>query len=367
MARFCNKCNYPIEEGGAFCTECGSSDIRDEFAPKKAKPKAPPTTSVPLVQMTTTPTTEPANVGVQPQGSPIGVQPVSNSTSEGETNSLTIPSVTLPTVGTLQTNTEDTTPKSSFADVPDFMSGDGIASNSTTPVKVPKDFHLQEGGSANDYGSNVNPALLNRAAKKKKKNNNLLVTILVIAALLIGALLLLFVYYYGQEMGKQSPGGPFTTDTVGDGGDNQDFDFSTMFTTENSFRVGNASFGYISIPNTWAKFKDVEGNNTLQYTDDGSWIVTIYAMPTTSISAKDWANSVYNTVVANGAENVLASTSKIDKYTALTVTAYYPVQGKYLTTWFFESDSGKTHYLAIEGPQPEGNPYYCIYSFTEDH
>ena len=64
--------------------------------------------------------------------------------------------------------------------------------------------------------------------------------------------------------------------------------------------------------------------------------------------------------------DIKANKTKVAGYEALSVSAYYPEQAKYLTTWFFETKSGYTHYLAIECPEKDGDNYNIIYSFKED-
>jgi len=376
MAKYCNKCNSLIEDGGFFCTECGSNDIRDEAAQAKVVPTTPATAPVmnqPLVDLIpNTGDVAPANVQA----------PVANSVPEipavapnlGDPVKVDTPSI--PQVGTINTNPPEQN-KNSFADVPDFMGGTATNTSTVsmpdTTIAVPKDFQLQNDTKDNDYSNNLDLETINanRAIglrmQKRKKMKKKIFMILGIVFAIVAVFLIIFMFYYGKAIGAGLGKGPFNdSDITASGNNNSGFDYSTIFTPENSFRVGSPEFGYISIPNTWSKFKDVDGNSTLQYTDDGTWIVTIYAMPTTSLSAKDWANSVYKAISDAGGQNLTATTSTIDSYSALMVTAYYPVQGKYLSTWFFESKSGKTHYLAIEGPDNKGDNYNCIYSFKED-
>lgn len=358
MARFCNKCNYPIEEGGLFCTECGSNDIRDDSAPKKLgteKVEEPKTEAPTTVPETNAPTTKPvpANVGVTVSG---------KAPEEDETPEVDGYAVSLPQVGKIQDSKEDEV-KNNFGEVPDYMSGDKEPEKKVMQIDIKKDVLHQDASKPTKLGV---PPVINSAPRRRKKDNPGIWLFVGAGGFLALAVLLMFCFYYGKAVGELGPGGPFKGTLNSKTTTANEYDYTTMFNTENSFRVGNDDFGYISIPNTWVNFKDVNGNSTLQYTDNGSWIVTIYAMPTTQMTAEAWANSVYKAIVNNGGQNIQTSTSTIDVYNALKITAYYPKQKKYLATWFFESKAGKTHYLAIEGPESSGDPYNSIYSFKED-
>ncbi|MBP5678826.1 MAG: hypothetical protein J6X28_03245 [Bacilli bacterium] len=355
MAKYCNKCNSLIEDGGIFCTECGSNDIRDESA--TTKPESTSTTQTsksqpptqPLVNLMpntndVTPATSPLAKPAAMEEDPFKVQKnqmISTTSSEAETSG-------------------------SFADVPDFMGGSSI--------QVPSGLQEQHEQPASPTTiPPVNASLIaarnnaSKAREKKKKTAIILTTCGVVAVFLISFVFLLAYFYDRGVQNLEQSAGPFgKEDLVATGTPNNNIDYSALFTKDNSFRVGSPDYGWVSIPNTWSTFKDQNGNSTLQFTDDGTWIVTLYALPTNEMNATDWANTVYLKIKEAGGQNLTASTSSIDNYSAFMVTAYYPKQKKYITTWFFESKSGKTHYLAIEGPDPNSDHYNTIYSFKED-
>ena len=376
MTKYCNKCNYPIEEGGTFCTECGSDDIRDSEAVEKLseEPETPavePNDAIPEITDEAV-----SSFGVKSienlQNSTI--KPISNTLVEmpndqnEETNSTPTPQVEVPAA--IQ-NTHDSN-QGSFADVPDFMNTDTAP---TDTIAVPKDFQLQDGGSDNDYAQTASAAQATTALeerkkiiKKRKQKKALKRTIIICVSIVALSFLLIFIYSYGRAMGsREESGGPFSSGDINStGNEDNPVDYSSIFTPQNSFRVGNPSVGYISIPNTWSQIAQPEGSAALQYTDNTSWVVTMMSIATSQYSASDYANNVYSSIKSGGGQNITTGKATIAGYPALTVSAYYPSMGKYLTTWCFESKIGQTHYLAIEGPASSGDTFNVIYSFKAE-
>lgn len=354
MARFCNKCNAPIEAGGYFCTECGSNDIRDDEEQKEEEKETTPSEEI-EVKDTSTPSTE------IPEMETNTVRSFGDKSIEQLQNAeiKSINSLEPTTNEMKETTQEEAQPNpstNSFADVPDYM-------NHTQTINIPSDFQLQE-GDYNNYNNqeNVsqtipyNPKIKSRSKRSDKK-------ILRVVFAIVGAMVVLFLIAF--VLSNRTDNAPFSeTDIEPNTGET--LDFSTIFTPENSFRVGNATLGYISIPNTWAQVQQEEGSKAQQFTDGTSWVVTLMSTPTDEYSAVTYANNVYDSIKVDGGQNITTGKTKIAGYTALTITAYYPNQKQYLTTWCLESKNGQTHYLAIEGPESGGDNYNIIYSFQED-
>lgn len=358
MARFCNQCNYPIEEGGNFCTECGSSDIRDDTIQPQPNIKEDiventSNTNTPIPEMTTNSVRSFGDQSMeQLQNSTI--EPINNAPINAPNNTMVQPTHTFVE--------SQNTSMNSFADVPDRMNG-------TQQINIPADFQLQE-GSANDYAqqayaSQTAARNMQRRKIKKKKDSTILKVVIAIIGIMVFFFMLVFVYSYGKSAG--SSGDPFSNrDISSTGNQNGNTDYTKIFTQENSFRVGDQSVGFVSIPKTWAQVTQQEGSNVHQYTDGSTWVVTLMAASTSETSAVTYANNVYHSIKEGGGQNITTGKTAIAGYPALTITASYPSLNKYLTTWCFESKIGKTHYLAIEGPSPSGDNYNIIYSFKED-
>ena len=364
MARFCNKCNYPIEEGGSFCTECGSDDIRDEFDStpvKEDKKDNQPVESTPMMGIPEIVENSSSTFGDRSisdmQASAI--KPISNTDGSSMDTPVDVPMA--PIVETPSVN------GGSFVNLPDYMGSD---------INVPKDFQLQDGGTENDYShaitnSQENNIAFNDAFPREKKKKSSVIKVVIIIAVVVGLVGLFAVTYSAGKSSNDNStintdgSEPFSSSDLNSNGAETPDVPSVVFTADNSFRVGDENYGYISIPNTWAQVAHKDGDYSLQYTDTGSWVVTLYAINTSQRSASDYANMIYKSIQSSGGQSITTGKSVIDGYPAFTISAYYETQKKYLTTWFFESKMGKTHYLAIEGPTSSSDNFSIVYSFKE--
>lgn len=119
--------------------------------------------------------------------------------------------------------------------------------------------------------------------------------------------------------------------------------------------VGDDNYGYISIPNNWIKFYDVNGNDSIQYSYANIYIVSLNVLEDTTYTAKEYAsNYMYNKQNDSSVSGVTGATVQIGRnkeYTAYQVYMYYPRDNTYLITYWFEAEDGKTHYIALEGPE----------------
>ncbi len=414
MTKYCNKCNAVVEEIGNFCTQCGSNDIRDD----KEEQAAPQTEEIKeaekVEEQPSEETKEEGKVEEQPseevkedtpeekveeqpteetkeEETPETEEQSTEETKEGETPETT-PEVTeekkeepvypdseniisdsnpisIPNAVQAFDHAAPTTPveqnENSFANVPDFMYGQGETQEPVPEIQpvrprpqTPPNFMQQQ--------MQMPPK---RPTSRKQKTNIPVFAAIGVAAfmLIVGIVFVLTNSNNKEETLEKVPVAPFSNSDISVSGNNEGFDTSSVFTNENSFRVGNENYGFISIPKTWTYFTDKEKpSQTLQYTDNGTWIVTLFGKPTAQENAVDWANSVYLTISQSGAQNISTSQTVIDGYTALTISAYYQSEKKYITTWFLETKNGITHYLAIEGPQINNENYNIIYSFNEN-
>jgi len=129
-------------------------------------------------------------------------------------------------------------------------------------------------------------------------------------------------------------------------------------------RVGSDEFGYITIPENWANFVDVDGNSTLQYSYANIYIATLYAVPTTQIDAYNYASNIMSQLQSEGVQNIQGATVNVGKYTAYQVYGYYSNENIWLVCWFFEAEDGKTHYISIEGPDPNSEYFNIPNTFS---
>lgn len=131
--------------------------------------------------------------------------------------------------------------------------------------------------------------------------------------------------------------------------------------------VGSASYGYIKVPNDFAKFVDVDGNSTIQYSNT-SWIVTIYSPSDTSITPYIYSRNVVSLMKEEGVEQINRSYESVtsNKYLANYVEGFYKNENKWLKCWIFKDDSGKVHYISIEGPDKENDYYDLVNTFVSE-
>jgi len=138
-----------------------------------------------------------------------------------------------------------------------------------------------------------------------------------------------------------------------DDDDTSSVPFGSDTITASRKTVGNASYGYVDVPSEWIEFRDIDGNDSVQYSDvSGTYIMSLNEVTGTSLSAeqlaKNYAASKTNDPNVRG---VTGATVKVGKknYTAYQVYMYYPSDATYLVTYWFEGDNGKIHYISIEG------------------
>lgn len=131
--------------------------------------------------------------------------------------------------------------------------------------------------------------------------------------------------------------------------------------------VGSDSYRYIKVPNDFAKFVDVDGNSTIQYSNT-SWIVTIYSPSDTSITPYLYSRNVASLMKEEGVEQINRSYESVTskKYLANYVEGFYKNENKWLKCWIFKDDSGKVHYISIEGPDKENDYYDLVNTFVSE-
>lgn len=143
-----------------------------------------------------------------------------------------------------------------------------------------------------------------------------------------------------------------TTDTEND---SNVLDGETWDSYNESKTIGNDEYGYVKVPNDWVEFHDVNGNNMVQYSYAGVYIVSLYAYDGSQYSAKDYATA-YATEMKKDESAFLVDMKSYtenlnDMYDAYIVSMSFPDDNSELYTYWFEAEDGKVHYIAIEGPE----------------
>lgn len=127
--------------------------------------------------------------------------------------------------------------------------------------------------------------------------------------------------------------------------------------TEETQRVGSDDYGYIDIPKNWLKFRDVDGGDSIQYTDGSGYnIVTMNAytkekakiQEREEFTAQTIANRIYynwqNNKNVNRVWGSKGATAGNEAYQVNVIMK----SGQYLVSWIFKKDE-KVYLIALEG------------------
>ena len=127
--------------------------------------------------------------------------------------------------------------------------------------------------------------------------------------------------------------------------------------TEETQRVGSDDYGYIDIPKDWLKFRDVDGGDSIQYTDGSGYnIVTMnaYTKEKAKIQEREefTAQTIANRIYYNWQNNknvnrVWGSKGAVAGNEAYQVNVIMK-SGQYLVSWIFKKDE-KVYLIALEG------------------
>lgn len=155
--------------------------------------------------------------------------------------------------------------------------------------------------------------------------------------------------------------------------ENEDEDESDFTMLENTQRVGNASVGFVSLPNNFVKFADVEGAEGLQWADGpgaefGSRIVTLdtsVGKPAEYMSVYSnpemWASSIIMMMEDHGSTDAEGARIDFQGHDAVQAYATFPNGTTYPdgtvdphpSVWvvtIFPVADGSVRYLSVEGP-----------------
>ena len=124
--------------------------------------------------------------------------------------------------------------------------------------------------------------------------------------------------------------------------------------------IGSDDYGYVKVPQSWIKFKDVNGGDDIQYSDGTDInIVTLNTFKAEQFGISESelekvdpiqiSNSIYQSKSESpDFSKVWGSMSRIGGYDAYQVNCIAKT-GKYLVIWIFKSDDGKFRYVSLEG------------------
>lgn len=122
-------------------------------------------------------------------------------------------------------------------------------------------------------------------------------------------------------------------------------------------RVGSPDYGYIDIPSKWIKFTDIDGGDSIQFTDGSAYnIVTMNGY--TKEKANVGEGEIFNAeLIANRLAYYWNDNKELEKMwgAKTTVSGNEALQlniilksGQYLITWVFQKDD-KVYLMSFEG------------------
>lgn len=114
-------------------------------------------------------------------------------------------------------------------------------------------------------------------------------------------------------------------------------------------RIGSEKLGYVTVPNDWVEFTDVDNPNVFQYSNRaGQYIVTMNSANSRALP-ESVVSEMAEYVESEGAK-ASYKTITINKYDGYVVNALYD-SGTYIDIYFLlDSDTNTVHYISIEGP-----------------
>ena len=140
---------------------------------------------------------------------------------------------------------------------------------------------------------------------------------------------------------------------------------SSSESNDDTMTIGNSELGYLEIPSDFYVFEDIDGNDSLQYSDKIA--STIFTMNTIDVDNLDDASLVLvNMMYSEGGEDITrAEVTVAGKYPAKQVYAYWPKEDKYLVGDVFEVD-GKIIYISAEFMTKDSDMVKCLDTYHYD-
>lgn len=126
-------------------------------------------------------------------------------------------------------------------------------------------------------------------------------------------------------------------------------------------QIGAKGVGFVSVPENWVEFNDVDGNTSIQWCDGTPYtVISLNTFDLDSVpeeeragyTTEDAANSVWQNMLNDGAveDSVQGARVTLADHDALQVYGIYP-DGSYLVTWLLQDEEGVIRYVAAEGTE----------------
>lgn len=129
--------------------------------------------------------------------------------------------------------------------------------------------------------------------------------------------------------------------------------------------VGNVDVGFVTVPNNWHEFVDVDNPGVFQYSYANTYIITMNATQSNGVSADYYATAMKANLISEGAKNVTVEKAFIGGYTAEKIRAYYEDDNLWIDIYLFVKNDGKLEYISIEGPDASSEYFDIPSTFSQ--
>lgn len=132
---------------------------------------------------------------------------------------------------------------------------------------------------------------------------------------------------------------------------------------EDTQTIGSEEFGYVTIPGSWALFRDVSGGTDLQYSDEqGQAIITLNVFSDEGLTeeqkaqldAQLAAQSVWYDLEQSGVQDIEGAQVTLAGYDAFQLYGVFASEAQtpdsVIVCWVFQDENAVLHYIAAEAP-----------------
>jgi hypothetical protein len=124
-------------------------------------------------------------------------------------------------------------------------------------------------------------------------------------------------------------------------------------TSVNTKRVGEANYGYLTIPSNWVNFMDAtvvqSGRKSVGFANRDGVIINLDYFGSSTLTPKQLATDTADRQKKNGADSVEVKEVKINDMDAHRVECYYSNDNSKLFIWFFYDKNKGIHFISAEG------------------
>ncbi len=135
-------------------------------------------------------------------------------------------------------------------------------------------------------------------------------------------------------------------------------------TNKSDSLFGNDIHGYVELTSLWKEVKSSNSDDqSLYFKSRDGYFLSINSYMTYETKAIDLSNYLYNLINNSNYSNVDYTNEMINGMVAYKVVGYNLKTDKWLYSWSFEDNRGKTHIISIEGNDRDSNNYKIPFTY----